>query len=96
MKETVMFGRCLIELLTVKGWSAARLSREINLDPSYIRKWIKGERVPPIKSDYIEQIVDNLCSFCSNSAGNYKKDYLAALDNMKLSIMPKINLRIFF
>lgn len=84
MKETVMFGKCLNELLTVKGWSAARLSREINLDPSYVRKWIKGERVPPIKSDYVEQIVNSLCSFNIKDVNNYKNDFLSALDNLEI------------
>jgi transcriptional regulator with XRE-family HTH domain len=84
MKETVMFGRCLNELLAVKGWSAARLSREITLDSSYIRKWIKGERVPPIKSDYVEKIAYSLCSFNINEADNHKNDFLSALDNMEI------------
>lgn len=50
------FGVCLDQLLLLRGWSASKLAKEINTDPSYLRKWVRGERVPSLKSNYINQI----------------------------------------
>lgn len=49
MGDKVNFGKCLEMLLCVRGWSAARLAREINVDASYTRKWIRGTRVPSLQ-----------------------------------------------
>lgn len=56
MDNKIEFGHCLNQILLIREWSAARLAKEINVDSSYVRKWIRGERVPSLKSNYIEQI----------------------------------------
>jgi transcriptional regulator with XRE-family HTH domain len=66
-----------------RGWSAARLAREINLDPSYIRRWIKGDRVPSVKSDYVEQIAECLCRGTdSQGMASHMRVYAIALNEL--------------
>lgn len=60
MNDTMSFGECLNELLLLRGWSASRLAREINVDGSYIGKWIRGERIPSLKTDYVHQIAQSI------------------------------------
>jgi transcriptional regulator with XRE-family HTH domain len=60
MECKITFGKCLNELLLARGWSSAQLSREISTDASYIRRWIRGERVPSLKSEFIAQIAYSL------------------------------------
>ncbi len=69
MERKITFGVCLNELLIARGWSAAQLSREINTDASYVRRWIRGERVPSLKSEFIAQIAYSL-SYGIDSRGN--------------------------
>lgn len=54
--DKILFGDLLSELLEFRGWTASKLAREINVDGSYVRKWIRGERIPSLKSDYVEKI----------------------------------------
>lgn len=56
MENKILFGELLSELLSLRGWTASKLARGINVDGSYVRKWIRGERTPALKSDYIEKI----------------------------------------
>ena len=56
MENKILFGDLLSELLALRGWTASKLAREINVDGSYVRKWIRGERIPSLKSDYVEKI----------------------------------------
>ncbi|OPJ58307.1 helix-turn-helix domain-containing protein [Clostridium oryzae] len=56
MSKRISFGDMLGELLAIRGWSASKLAKEINVDASYVRKWIKGTRIPSLKSDYVEKI----------------------------------------
>ncbi|PJI08543.1 MULTISPECIES: helix-turn-helix domain-containing protein [Clostridium] len=56
MENKILFGDLLGELLTLRGWTASKLSIEINVDASYVRKWVRGERTPSLKSNYIEKI----------------------------------------
>ena len=56
MDNTIGFGECLRELLLLRKWSVSRLAKEINVDGSYIGKWIRGERVPSLKTDYVHNI----------------------------------------
>ena len=41
MDKIVPFGVYLDQLLSLRSWSAAKLARKINLDPSYVQKWIR-------------------------------------------------------
>lgn len=59
-KET--FGVQLKELLTIRGWSAAQLAKALNIDASYVRRWIRGNRTPALNSNYVDQIADALCN----------------------------------
>jgi len=62
MEDMTTFGKCLEDLLYARGWSSARLARELYIDASYVRKWVRGERVPSLNSDYVAKIVDSLVS----------------------------------
>jgi transcriptional regulator with XRE-family HTH domain len=52
----VNFGLCLKQLLALRGWSATQLSKALNIDSSYVRKWTTGDRVPALQSNYIQKI----------------------------------------
>ncbi|MDQ0090984.1 transcriptional regulator with XRE-family HTH domain [Paenibacillus anaericanus] len=54
------FGDCLNGLLQLRGWSAARLAKAINIDSSYVRRWVRGERTPSLNSNYIIEIAGAL------------------------------------
>lgn len=56
MENKALFGDLISQLLELRGWTASKLAREINVDGSYVRKWIRGERTPALKSDYVEKI----------------------------------------
>ncbi|MTI66979.1 MAG: helix-turn-helix transcriptional regulator [Firmicutes bacterium] len=60
MKEKITFGEYLSQLLKLRSWSAAKLARMINLDPSYVQKWVRGDRVPALQSNHISNIVKAL------------------------------------
>ena len=62
MDNNINFGSCLNQLLLLRGWSASKLAKEISIDPSYLRKWVRGERVPSLKSNYIKQIATSISS----------------------------------
>ncbi|MFC5471334.1 multiprotein-bridging factor 1 family protein [Cohnella suwonensis] len=68
MKQST-FGEALELALRMRGWSAARLAKEINLDSSYIRRWIRGDRVPSLHSGHAGWIAQALApGFESDSA----------------------------
>lgn len=56
MDTRISFGECLKQLLLIREWPASKLAREINIEPSYIRMWLRGERVPSIQSDHVKMI----------------------------------------
>lgn len=62
MDNKINFGICLNQLLILREWSATKLAKEINIDPSYLRKWIRCERVPSLKSNYARQIAASISS----------------------------------
>lgn len=62
MDIRINFGECLKQLLLIREWSASRLAKEINIEPSYIRMWLRGERVPAIQSDHVTMISAALVS----------------------------------
>lgn len=68
MNNKMLFGNALAELLELREWTASKLSREINVDASYVRKWIRGERTPSLKSEYVEKIAMSIENGLSNKA----------------------------
>lgn len=94
MEQKITFGACLNELLIARGWSAAQLSREINTDASYVRRWIRGERVPSLKSEFIAQIAYCL-SYGNDNRGSdaVRKALLNSLTEMGFSVDIDKNLR---
>lgn len=54
------FGDCLNEMLQLRGWSAAKLAKALNIDSSYVRRWVRGERTPALNSNYLQQIAGAL------------------------------------
>lgn len=86
MDQKITFGVCLNELLIARGWSAARLSREISTDASYVRRWIRGERVPSLKSEFIAQIAYSLShGIDSRGSDKVRKDILRTLTELGFS-----------
>lgn len=76
MKNKILFGDLLSELLSLRGWTASKLAREINVDGSYVRKWIRGERIPALKSNHVEKISDCL------SNGMDKENYGSYIESL--------------
>ncbi|WP_234117378.1 helix-turn-helix domain-containing protein [Clostridium hydrogenum] len=76
MENKMLFGDLLSELLALRGWTASKLAREINVDGSYVRKWIRGERIPALKSNHVEKI-----SACLSKGINKEvyEDYIETL-----------------
>ena len=60
MDNSMDFGTCLNQLLSLREWSASKLAKEINIDSSYLRKWVRCERVPSLKSNYTKQIAASI------------------------------------
>ena len=56
MDIKISFGECLKQFLLIREWTASRLAMEINVEPSYVRMWVRGERIPSIQSDYTHLI----------------------------------------
>lgn len=83
MTEEIAFGKCLNGLLMARGWSAARLAKELNLDSSYVRRWVRGDRVPSIESNYVEQVVNCLCGGMDASGiKRLKENYVIVLEEL--------------
>lgn len=57
MDNKIDFGTCLNRLLLIREWSASKLAKEISIDPSYLRKWVRCERVPSLKSSYTKKLL---------------------------------------
>ncbi len=41
-------------------WSPARLALALDIDPSLVRRWLRGDRVPALGSNYLTQLADLL------------------------------------
>lgn len=76
MENNLEFGVCLNILLICRGWSASRLAKEINVDPSYVRRWIRGERIPSLQSEYIKKITLALHRNESDNSTEHFKNHL--------------------
>lgn len=85
MENKIGFGECLSTFLAIREWSAAKLAKELNLDSSYIRRWIRGERVPSLKSNYIKQISACLSTGLDLKSKKPIKDmFYKTVDNMHI------------
>jgi transcriptional regulator with XRE-family HTH domain len=83
MEQGLAFGKCLNGLLIARGWSAARLAKELNLDASYVRRWVRGDRVPSIESNYVEKVTNCLCGGVDASGlKKLKENYIIALKEL--------------
>ena len=67
MEKYSTFGECLAAILNALDLKCSKLAREINVDPSLIYKWLRGERVPPYDTPYITLISDYVARKISNS-----------------------------
>jgi hypothetical protein len=65
----ITFAECLERMLDEKNaglrernarWSASRLALALDVDPSLVRRWLRGERVPALKSTYVDTIASAL------------------------------------
>jgi len=60
MPHCISFGAALKRLLKQHGVKSAELSAGINVDPSLVWRWLRGERVPSIQSVHFGNICDVL------------------------------------
>ncbi|HEY8421093.1 MAG TPA: helix-turn-helix transcriptional regulator [Thermoclostridium sp.] len=67
METYSTFGECLAAILNALDLKCSKLAKEINVDPSLIYKWLRGERVPSYDTTYIEQISNYIANKISNS-----------------------------
>lgn len=72
----ITFGECLSLLLSALDMSANRLSRAINVDGSLTSRWIRGERIPSYRSNYIEDISNYLSRNILHSLQHQEVDRL--------------------
>lgn len=86
MTEYVSFGYLLRRLLVERNWSAAQLAREINLDSSYVRRWIREDRVPSLKTNHVERIAYSLCSSMYSDNDRLEKIFIETLEEMNFKI----------
>lgn len=96
MDTTISFGECLKVLLQIREWSASRLARKINVEPSYVRMWVRGERIPSLQSDYVQMISSALFSGLDLSRDKSVFDALRkfanslGFDNNKSELLPEV------
>lgn len=93
MKPNITFGKCLNELLLARGWSAAQLSREISTDSSYIRRWIRGERVPALKTEFTDEIAYSLSRGIDKERNNIRTALLNTMTEMGFPVSTDHSLR---
>lgn len=87
MGTKISFGECLKQLLLIREWSASRLAREINIEPSYVRMWIRGERTPAIQSDHVKMIAVALTEGLDSSSKKSVFDsYLQYFEHMGVDL----------
>jgi len=67
MEQYSTFGECLAALLNALDIKCSKLAKEINVDPSLVYKWLRGERVPSYDTPYIELISSYICGKIGNS-----------------------------
>lgn len=67
MEKYSTFGECLAAILNAMDLKCSKLAKEINVDPSLIYKWLRGERVPSYDTPYIEHISKYVASKISNN-----------------------------
>ena len=67
MKNYITFSECLAAILNALDLKCSKLAKEINVDPSLIYKWLRGERVPPYDTPYIDLISDYIAGKIINN-----------------------------
>lgn len=60
MPTIVTFGECLKYLINTLDISMSRLAKSLTVDTSLVNRWIHDKRIPPLNSNYIENITDIL------------------------------------
>jgi hypothetical protein len=54
--DTYSFSTGLREHLRARGWNATDLAARLHVDPSLVRRWLRGDRAPALGSDYVDRI----------------------------------------
>jgi len=67
MGKYTTFGECLDAILNALDIRCSKLAKEINVDPSLVYKWIRGERVPSYDTPYIELISNYITTRTNNN-----------------------------
>ena len=57
---STLFSKRLDDLLKLSGYSNRRLGAEVGLDPSYVSRLRRGERIPRYSSPYLMQICESI------------------------------------
>lgn len=60
MESTPDFGTYLSQLMKIRNIKPGELAEKLHVDPSLVRKWIAGSRIPPHKSNYCDLLCKNL------------------------------------
>ncbi len=64
-------------LINLFNITAVKMAREINVAPSYISKWKRGNRPIPIDAPYFNQIIDYFISKNESIGGGLLEDFFA-------------------
>lgn len=67
MEKYSTFGECLDAILNALDLRCSKLAKEINVDPSLVYKWVRGERVPSYDTPYIQLISNYIASRVKNN-----------------------------
>lgn len=57
---SLSFSECMQQLLSILDVSGSKLAKAINIDPSLVNKWVNQKRIPPVHSNYINEIANYL------------------------------------
>ena len=88
METCLTFGECLAAILNTLDLKCSKLAKEINVDPSLVYKWLRGERVPSYDTPYIELI----SNFISNKIINkYQRKAISDLLDKHSTEVPDID-----
>jgi len=87
------FGECLSAILNALDLKCSKLAKEINVDPSLIYKWLRGERVPSYDTPYIELISNNIANKITNRFQLEAITVLLGINSVDISEIDNINLQ---
>lgn len=67
MEKYSTFSESLAAILNALDLKCSKLAKEINVDPSLVYKWLRGERVPSYDTPYVELISNYIANKINNN-----------------------------